>query len=486
MTENPLGYEKISKLLKNFAVPSIVASLVGSIYNIVDQIFIGQGVGYLGNAATNVAYPFSTICLAIALLVGIGSASRVSLCLGRKEPKAAAKAAGNGIVLMGIFGIIYLLVGETFLSLLLKAFGATTDVFPYAKQYASITLLGMPFLIVTNGMSNLKRHSKQCYAGILLGMPFLIVTNGMSNLIRADGKPKYSMVCMVAGAIINTILDPIFIFVCDWGIAGGAWATVIGQIFSFILALRYLWRFQTIHFEKESFLLDIKESLKICSMGISSSSNQIAVTVIQIIQYNSLTYYGALTKYGTDIPLAACGIVMKTNAIILAIVVGISQGTQPIIGFNYGARQYHRVREAYLLAVKWNLVVSTIAFIAFQFFPQSIISLFGDGDELYFEFAVLFMRTYLFMVLVNGVQLLSSSFFTAIGKALKGALLALTRQTFFLIPLTLLLPLRFGIMGVLLAGPVADFSAFVLSIVLVGTELRKQKNATHISQISPQ
>lgn len=364
MTENPLGYEKIPKLLKNFAVPSIVASLVGSIYNIVDQIFIGQGVGYLGNAATNVAYPFSTICLAIALLVGIGSASRVSLCLGRKEPKAAAKAAGNGIVLMGIFGIIYLLVGETFLSLLLKAFGATTDVFPYAKQYASITLIGMPFLIVTNGMS---------------------------NLIRADGKPKYSMVCMVVGAIINTILDPIFIFVCDWGIAGAAWATVIGQIFSFILALRYLWRFQTIHFEKESFLLDIKESMKICSMGISSSSNQIAVTVIQIIQYNSLTYYGALTKYGTDIPLAACGIVMKTNAIILAIVVGISQGTQPIIGFNYGARQYHRVREAYMLAIKWNLVVSTIAFIAFQFFPQSIISLFGDGDELYFEFAVLFM-----------------------------------------------------------------------------------------------
>lgn len=166
--------------------------------------FIGQGVGYLGNAATNVAYPFSTICLAIALLVGIGSASRVSLCLGRKEPKAAAKAAGNGIVLMGIFGIIYLLVGEAFLSLLLKAFGATTDVFPYAKQYASITLIGMPFLIVTNGMS---------------------------NLIRADGKPKYSMVCMVMGAIINTILDPIFIFACDWGIAGAAWATVIGQIF---------------------------------------------------------------------------------------------------------------------------------------------------------------------------------------------------------------------------------------------------------------
>ena len=220
------------------------------------------------------------------------------------------------------------------------------------------------------------------------------------------------MVCMVMGAIINTILDPIFDFClrlgdCRRSLGNSYWANFLP---SYSHSVIYGVSKQSI-LKNESFLLDIKESMKICSMGISSSSNQIAVTVIQIIQYNSLTYYGALTKYGTDIPLAACGIVMKTNAIILAIVVGISQGTQPIIGFNYGARQYHRVREAYLLAVKWNLVVSTIAFIAFQFFPQSIISLFGDGDELYFEFAVLFMRTYLFMVLVNGVQLLSSSFF---------------------------------------------------------------------------
>ena len=450
MTENPLGFEKISKLLKDFAIPSIMASLVGSIYNIVDQIFIGQGVGYLGNAATNVAYPFSTICLAIALLVGIGSASRVSLCLGRKEPKAAAKAAGNGIVLMGIFGIIYLLVGETFLSLLLKAFGATTDVFPYAKQYASITLIGMPFLIVTNGMS---------------------------NLIRADGKPKYSMVCMVMGAIINTILDPIFIFACDWGIAGAAWATVIGQIFSFILALRYLWRFQTIHFEKESFLLDIKESMKICSMGISSSSNQIAVTVIQIIQYNSLTYYGALTKYGTDIPLAACGIVMKTNAILLAVIIGISQGSQPIIGFNYGAKQYDRVRGVYKLAIQCNLVISLIGFLLFQLCPRQIISLFGTGDALYFEFAVKFMRIFLFMVLLNGVQLLSSNFFAAIGKPVKGMLLSLTRQVFFLIPLLFILPLFWGIDGIMYAGPAADAIAFLTSVFLISREMKKMKLA---------
>lgn len=450
MTENPLGYEKIPKLLKDFAIPSIMAALVSSLYNIVDQIFIGQGVGYLGNAATNVSYPFSTICLAISLLIGIGSASRVSLYLGNKKPEDAAKAAGNGIVLMVILGLAYLVIGKILLNQLLKLFGATTEVFPYAQQYAGITLAGMPFLIVTNGMS---------------------------NLIRADGSPRYSMTCMLAGAIVNTILDPIFIFIFQWGIFGAALATVLGQILSFILAVRYLWHFKTIHFEKNSFQPSIKESLKTCSMGISSSSNQIAITFVQIVLYNSLTYYGAQTVYGTDIPLAACGIVMKTNAIILAIVAGISQGVQPIIGFNYGAKQYPRVREAYLLAIKWNLVVSAIGFCLFQCFPQALISLFGDGDSLYFEFAVLFMRIYLFMVLLNGVQLLSSSFFTAIGKAMKGALLALTRQVFFLIPLILVLPLRFGIMGVLYAGPVADFSAFVLSVLLVSIELRKQKNA---------
>lgn len=449
MTDNPLGYEKISKLLKNFAIPSITASLVGSVYNIVDQIFIGQGVGYLGNAATNVSYPFSTICLAISLLIGIGSASRFSLYLGNKEHGKAAKAAGNGMLLMVIGGIIYLVIGEIFLTPLLKLFGATADVMPLAEQYAGVTLAGMPFLIITNGMS---------------------------NLIRADGSPTYSMICMIIGAVINTILDPIFIFVLDWGIIGAALATIIGQFFSFVFAVCYLRRFKTIHLQKNSFSLNVKESLKTCSMGISSSSNQIAITVVQIILYNSLTYYGAQSVYGTDIPLAACGIVMKTNAIILAIVVGISQGVQPIIGYNYGAKQYARVREAYLLAIKWNLIVSAVGFCLLQFFPKYIISLFGDGDELYCEFAVLFMRIFLFMVLVNGVQLLSSAFFTAIGKAMKGTLLSLTRQVFFLIPLILLLPIKFGIMGVLYSGPIADFIAFLLSVVLVSVELKKQKS----------
>lgn len=445
MAENPLAYEKMSKLLRGFAIPSITATLVSSLYNIVDQIFIGQGIGYLGNAATNVSYPLSTICLAISLLLGIGSASRFSIYLGKRDPEKAAKLVGNGVILMAGAGILYLVLGEAFLVPLLRVFGATSEVLPFARQYSEI---------------------------VLLGMPFLILTNGISNLIRADGSPKYSMVCMVAGAIVNTILDPIFIFGMDLGVFGAALATILGQFLSFLLAFRYLWHFRTVELTRSCFRLEPRDNLRTLYMGISSCVNQVAITLVQIVLNNSLSYYGARSIYGEDIPLAACGIVMKTNAILLSIIVGISQGVQPIIGFNFGAGKYDRVRQAYLLAIRWNFVVSAVGFCLFQFFPAPIISLFGSGEPLYFEFAILFMRTFLFMVLVNGVQLLSSNFFTAIGKALRGLLLSLTRQVFFLIPLVLLLPLHFGIFGVLLAGPIADFIAFVVSVFLVSREFK--------------
>ena len=445
MSENPLGSEKIATLLRSYAIPSITATLVSSLYNIVDQVFIGQGVGYLGNAATNVSYPLSTICLAIALLLGIGSASRFSIFLGKGDPDKAARLVGNGVVWMAIAGLLYLLLGELFLSPLLRLFGATAEAMPLAREYAGI---------------------------VLIGMPFLILTNGISNLIRADGSPRYSMLCMVAGAVVNTILDPIFIFCLHWGVAGAALATILGQILSFGLALRYLWRFRTVQLSRDCFRLDLRDNLRTFYMGISNSVNQLAITLVQIVLNNSLTFYGAQSIYGEDIPLAACGIVMKTNAILLSIIVGISQGVQPIIGFNYGAGKYDRVQQAYRLAVCWNLVVSAVGFCLFQFFPGPILALFGSGEPLYFEFATRFMRIFLFMVLVNGVQLLSSNFFTAIGKALKGLLLSLTRQVFFLIPLILILPLRLGIWGVLLAAPIADGIAFLLSVFLVKREFR--------------
>lgn len=456
-TANPLGYEKIPKLLKSFAIPSIIAMIVSSLYNIVDQIFIGQGVGYLGNAATNVAYPLTTICLAIALLIGIGGSSRFSLRLGAGQKDKAAKVAGTAISMMFVFGIIYAILIELFLGILLKAFGATTDVMPYAVSYTRITAVGMPLLVVINGMS---------------------------NLARADGSPKYSMTCMVVGAIVNTILDPIFIFVFKMGVAGAAIATVIGQIFSFVMAVKYIKHFKHINLTKECFGLRFKECIKIASLGMSNSLNQVALTFVQIVLNNSLTYYGAQSIYGTDIPLAACGIVMKTNAILIAVIIGLSQGSQPIVGFNYGAEKYDRVISVYKLAITCNLVISFIGFISFQFFPSQIISIFGSGDALYYEFAVKFMRIFLFMVILNGVQILSSNFFAAIGKPVKGLILSMTRQVIFLIPLLIILPLFFGLNGILFSAPIADIIAFITTTIVVTKELNiiRKKEKTVITE----
>ena len=445
--DNPLGYEPLPRLLRSFAVPSIIAMLVSSLYNIVDQVFIGQGVGYLGNAATNVAYPLTTICLAIALLIGIGSASRFSLSLGAGEQEQAARVVGNAICLMLTLGVVYTVLVQLFLRPLLLAFGATPDVMPYAVEYTRITAVGMPLLIVTNGMS---------------------------SLARADGSPRYSMTCMLIGAVINTILDPIFIFVFHQGVAGAAIATVIGQFFSFLFALRYVFRFRNIRLRREHFRIRLEESVRTAAMGMSSSLNQVAITFVQIVLNNSLTYYGASSPYGSDIPLAACGIVMKTNAILLAVIIGISQGSQPIVGFNYGAKQYGRVRGIYRLAIACDLAVSLAGFLLFQLCPRQIISIFGNGDALYFEFAVKFMRTFLFMVLFNGVQLISSNFFSAIGKPLKGLILSMTRQVIFLIPLLIILPrVLGGIDGILYAAPVADAIAFLTTVLFISREMKR-------------
>ncbi len=446
--ENILGYEKLSKLLKTFAIPSIIAMIVSSLYNIVDQIFIGQGVGYLGNAATNVSYPLTTICLSIALLIGIGSASRFSLYLGAEEPEKAAKVVGDGISMMIFCGIIYAILIEIFIHPMLIAFGATEQIMSYAIDYTRITALGMPFLIVTNGIS---------------------------NLARADGSPKYSMNCMLVGAIINTLLDPIFIFPLGMGVRGAAIATVIGQFFSFLMAIRYIPRFQQVKLNRSHFGLHFRRWPSNVSLGLSSSLNQLAITVVQIVLNNSLTYYGAMSIYGKDIPLAACGIVMKTNSLLLAVIIGISQGLQPIVGFNYGAHKYERVRKAYRLAICCNLVVSFLGFCMFQFFPRQIISLFGAGDETYMTFAIHFMRTFLFMILLNGVQMISSNFFAAIGKPVKGMILSLTRQVLFLIPLLLILPVFLGLDGILYSGPIADFSAFLVTAILILKEMNSMK-----------
>lgn len=444
--QNPLGYEKESSLLKKFAIPSIISMLVSSLYNIVDQIFIGQGVGFLGNAATNVAFPLTTIALAIALLIGIGSASLFSLYLGEKKPERSSSIAGNSISMSVLCSVIYVVLVLVFLEPLLKSFGATSTIMPLALEYTRITTLGVPFLITTNVIS---------------------------NLIRADGSPNYSMTCMVAGAIVNTILDPLFIFVFHMGAAGAAIATVAGQVISFFIAAWYIKSFQHIEFNKKSLRISLKDTKEMATIGMSASLNQIAILFVQIVLNNSLTYYGQFTKFGSDIPLAACGIVMKTNAILLAIIIGISQGMQPIIGFNYGAQKYERVKKTFKLAISANLVVSFIGWALFQFCTSTVLSIFGSGDANYFEFATMFMRIYLMLVCIDGVQMLSSSFFASIKKAYLGMFLSMTRQVLFLIPLVLILPKFFGLNGILYAAPIADFVAFVVSVICILAEFKK-------------
>lgn len=448
-SQNPLGYAPLPQLLRSFAIPSILAMLVSSLYNIVDQIFIGNGVGYLANAATNVAYPLTTICMAMALLMGIGGAARFNLSLGAGNVDQAQRTVSSALCFMVVAGVVYAGVVQVFLHPLLSLFGATPEVLPYALEYTGI---------------------------VAWGLPLQILITGISSLARADGSPRYAMSCTLLGAVINTILDPIFIFVFDWGVAGAAGATVLGQIASCIMALLYLPRFRNITLTRSTFRPSLSECGNIASLGTSNCLTQLALTFVQIVLNNSLGYYGAQSIYGSDIPLATSGIVVKVNAILVAMVVGISQGSQPIISFNYGAKQYDRVRKAYGLALRVDLVISVLAFACFQLFPRQIIGLFGTGDALYFQFAVTFMRTYLFMVAVNCVQMLSSNFFAAIGKPLKGALLALTRQVLFLIPLLLILPLFWGIHGIMLAAPIADGLAFVTASLVVRKELKQMPN----------
>lgn len=444
--ENPLGYAPIGKLLRKFAIPSIISMTVSALYNIVDQIFIGQGVGMLGNAATNVAFPLTTITVALSLLLGIGGAANYNLALGRKEKDKAKGIAGTAFGTLFLAGVLFCIVSRCFLKPMVTACGATEQTLPYALSYVGITSLGFPF--------------------------YMLVTGG-NHLIRADGKPTYSMISMLSGAIINTILDPLFIFVFGWGIQGAAWATVTGQIFSACMVFFYLPKYQNVKLSPRDFLPKPACLRAIVSLGAASFFNQIAITVVQIVMNNTLRHYGSLSIYGSEIPLAVVGIVAKVNMLFLSVVIGISQGAQPIIGFNYGARNYSRVRETYLKAASTATVIAVGAFLCFQLLPRQITSLFGSGDPLYYQFAISYFRIFMFCTFFNGLQPVTANFFTSIGKAPKGILLSMTRQIIFLIPLVLIFPFFFGINGVLYAGPISDGAAGILAIFLIRRELKQ-------------
>ena len=446
--QNPLGTAPVGGLIGKFAIPAIISMLVSALYNIVDQIFIGQGVGMLGNAATNVAFPVTTIATALALLLGIGGASNYNLEMGAGREKKASSIAGTALSTLVITGVILAVAVLLFLRPLLSLFGATTDVMSYAVDYLGITAVGLPF-----------------YA----------LSIGGNHIVRADRSPTYSMTCVLTGAIINTILDPLFIFGFGWGIKGAAWATVIGQVISGILVVIYFGKFRKMYLEM-SMLKPSSECLKaIISLGMASCINQIAMAIVQIVLNNILRYYGGLSVYGSDIPIACVGVISKVNQVFMAICIGISQGCQPIWGFNYGAKKYDRVRLAYRHSVIACTAIATVFFLCFQLFPHQIVSIFGTGSDLYFQFAERYLKIFMFMTFANGIQPMSSGFFTSIGKAKLGIVMSLTRQVLFLLPLIIIFSLILGIDGVMYAGPIADAAAFVLAILFARRELVAMK-----------
>lgn len=444
-SENPLGSEPVSSLLRRFAIPSVIAMLVSALYNMVDQLFIGHSIGVLGNAATNVAFPLSMVCTSIGLLCGIGGAANFNLCMGRREPEHAKSYVGSAISTLAILGVILCVAVQLFLRPMMLLFGATPDVIDYACTYTRITSIGFPFLIVTIGGS---------------------------NLIRADGSPKFSMLCNLVGAIVNTILDPLFIFVFHMGMAGAALATITGQILSFALVVFYLRGFKTLPLS----LSDLKPNMacwaRIAALGATPAFNQVAMMVVQIVMNNTLTYYGSNSVYGSDIPLACAGIISKVNMLFFSFVIGISQGLQPIVSFNFGAQKYDRVKDAYKKAVFAATAISIVAFLCFQLFPRQIIGIFGSGSEEYLHFAERYFRIFLFFTFLNGIQPVSSNFFTSIGAPKKGIFLSLTRQIIFLLPLLLIFPYLFGIDGVMYTAPIADLAAASVSIVMVVREFK--------------
>ena len=435
----------VKELIGKFAIPSIVAMLVSAFYNIVDQFFIGRSVGELGNAATNITFPLSTSCIALALLLGIGGASSFNLTLGEGKKDKALYYIGNAAILLFFSGVLLCIIAEVFLTPMLKFFGSPDNVLEYAKVYTRF---------------------------IAIGFPFLIFTTGGGHLIRADGSPTYSMICNLTGAVINTILDPIFIFGFNMGMAGAGLATIIGQMCSAFLVFRYLTKYKTDKIQRRHLLLKWEFTSKIMSLGAAPCFNQLAMMIVQIVMNKSLTYYGALSVYGESIPLACAGIIAKVNQVYMSVVIGLSQGLQPIASFNYGAKKYNRVKEVYSLAIRYGIIISIIAFAIFQLAPRQIISFFGSGSEMYYKFGIEYFRIFLLFTFVNCIQPISSNFFTAIGKSKKGIFLSLTRQIIFLLPLLIILPRFIGIDGIMVSGPIADSIAAVVSIAMAYKEFR--------------
>lgn len=447
-TEAELGSAPLMPLIAKYAIPSIVSMLVGALYNLTDQIFIGRIVGVVGNAASNVVFPTVTLSTALSMLLGIGTAANFNISQGAGKLNEAKKYVYTGLSVTAIIGLLTGLLVFLFRGAIIDLCGASPsgNVYPYAMKYLSISAIGLPFYIFASAAA---------------------------TTIRADGSPRYSMLFNIVGAVLNVGLDWLFMYPLGKGIEGAATATVISQIVTFMLAMLYFTRFKAFDIKIKEISISLRHMMDSIQAGVPTFINQILLMTTNIVLNNMLETYGALSNYGSDIPLAVSGVAQKTNMIMISFAVGIAQGCQPIWGYNLGAKNYQRVKGTYMRAFAIAFTIGVIFFSMLQLFPREIVSIFGTGSDLYFEFAEKYLKIYMLFVFFQNIQPVTVTYFSATDNPKQGLLVSLSRQGLFLIPLLIVLPKYMGIHGILIASPISDTLAFIISVTMVWISFKR-------------
>lgn len=445
LEEQQLLTGNIRKIVWKYGIPCALITLINTLYNIVDQIFIGNKIGELGNAATNVIFPLTTIGLAFGLLIGSGCAANFSILLGQGERRKAARCVANSIMLLFIEGIVFTALSLALLPEIIMWFGGTDLVYDYAMDYGRIICYGLP-----------------CY----------MISIGFSNMLRADGRPKLATISTVIGCVLNCILDPLFIFGFEWGMKGAALATIIGQIASLIFSTVMIFRLKSVRLTRDDFRLSGNLCGRIAMGGMTEFALNMCVTILFVVNNNLLTKYGALSIYGAEIPLATYGIMMKLSHIVSALSTGMGQGAQPMIGYCYGHGEYERIRKTIRFSIMQGLVIGIVVWAICMVFAEQILLLFGTGNELYVEFGTRIIRTYLGLVFLNSIQITASNVLMSLGKAYKGAILTISRNLILCTLSGLVLCPMIGVTGVMYEGLIADGGSAILAIALLLLEVR--------------
>lgn len=448
---NILGTENINKLIFKFATPTILSMLTVSLYNLVDQIFIGHAVGYLGNAAINVAFPIHIIMLGFALWIGDGTATYIAMNLGAGRSEEAGKAVSQSVILLCIVSFTMIAFSYIFMEPILYLSGCTPLMLPYAMEYTKY---------------------------ILLGMPFLIFACGMNPSIRADGNPRYAMMAMMAGCALNFILEPLFIFGFNMGLVGSAIGTVISQLFSAILVLAYFPRLKTFKFERKNVRLHAKLPMTVMKLGLSSLTLNCCQIINVLIINNLLVRYGAMSSLGAEAVFAAMGAAQKVAILSTNVTTGIGIGSQPIIAFNRGALNFDRVRKCFFSAIKMSLAFSAVVLVLTRIFPEQIMLIFGDDNPGFLTFGIAVLKIWMLTIMLSAFQDVSTSFFQSIGRPFLAMTIPLARRIGMILPLSYIFPQYWGVISILWAVPIADFVVSIVVLGLLRKSFREMRNGT--------